>query len=341
MMIKNKVEFDVSYLVSLGWNDFFQESFDERRDGSQLPGRVSGQSKGHYNVQVSPEETLEAAITTKFHDSIKDAPGFPTVGDWVTLTRGQGNNKASIHRILSRKSLIQRRRSNSQQGIQLIAANVDFLLLVSSCNEEFDLARLGRYVALGRESGCTTVLILTKSDLEKNPDVYLQKFRSEFDNIEVHAISNKDPASRDPLQKFFAPGLTSILLGSSGVGKSTLTNFLLGSDLQKTGGLSSQAKGRHTTTARNLCFTRWGGLVIDTPGMQEISLVDPEENLQKNFDDIEEWALRCKFGNCLHQNEPGCAVLAARNSGELGAERWRDYLAAVAQISRGQKKKKR
>ncbi len=329
-----------AFLNSLGWSDFFQSSFDQDADSKLSAGRVTGQGRGHYQIQVAGDEILEAAITSKFHDSIQNPTGFPAVGDWVAFLRGQGNHQATIHHVLKRKNSLQRRRAGAQQDVQMIAANVDFMLIVSSCNEDFDLARLGRYIALGRESDCETALLLTKADLCANPEEYTDKFKAQFKGIEVLTISSQDPQSLEQLKKFFAPGKTSVLLGSSGVGKSTLTNFLLGFEAQKTGALSSESKGRHTTTSRNLRFTRWGGMVIDTPGMQEISAVHSDAGLQKDFSDIEELILRCKFTDCGHKSEPGCAILRARKNGELRAERWEEYLAALSGAGRRQKKKK-
>lgn len=326
------------FLITLGWNDFFQAGFT---DGAAFgTGRITSQGRGHYQVQISADEILEAAITTKFHDLIKDPTGFPAVGDWVVLQRGQGNQQATIHRVLDRKTTIQRKKSGAQPGVQMIAANVDFLFIVSSMNEDFDLSRLGRYIELGRESGCETILLLTKSDLSESPAEYIQKFKDSFPGIDTFAISSEDPASMDCLKKYFTTSKTCLLLGSSGVGKSTLTNHLLGFQAQKTGGLSSESKGRHTTTARNLRFTRWGGMVIDTPGMQEIFAVDSIENLKEDFSEIEELKLLCKFTDCTHKSEPGCAILAGLKNGSLQKDRWNQYLGVVSTAGRRQKKNK-
>jgi ribosome biogenesis GTPase len=317
------------FLVSLGWDDFFQAEIQEMDLSNFFLARVMGQGKGHYHIQATPEKTREAAITSKFHAAVKESTDFPAVGDWVAFDPGVGSQQATIHRVLKRKSFLQRKRSGSQSDMQPIAANVDFMLIVTSCNEDFDLKRLQRYIALARDSGCMPALLLTKSDLCSNPDDYLMKLKSEFESIEAFAISSRDLHSVDRLQKFFSPGKTTVLLGSSGVGKSTLTNYLLGTDSQKTQVVSSQSKGKHTTTARSLRFTRWGGLVMDTPGMQEISEVVHEDDLQLKFSDIEELMLRCKFTTCQHKNEPGCAVQKQLKTGELKADRWAAYISAV------------
>jgi ribosome biogenesis GTPase / thiamine phosphate phosphatase len=344
-------------LASLGWNDLFQSSFteitsddlDSQNSGTLLPGRVIGQGKGHYHLQIAPQEILEAAITTKFHDAVSDSTGFPTVGDWVTFRRGNGTRQATIHHLLKRQSLIQRRRAGTQQDMQLIAANVDFMLIVTSLNKDFDLQRLERYVALGTDSGSTVAVLLSKADLCSDPGEYIEKVEAKFKGLEVFAISIGELQSMNPsidptinpLAKFFAPGKTAVLVGSSGAGKSTLTNFLLGSDSQKTQTLGADSRGRHTTTARHLRFTRFGGLVIDTPGMQEVSAVDQQDDLETTFSDIEESMLRCKFTNCQHKSEPGCAILDSLKTGKLSPTHWENYLAAKAKASRPHKKRPR
>jgi ribosome biogenesis GTPase len=329
------------FLIVLGWNDFFQAGLVASHDVVKLePGRVIGQGRGHYTVQTSAEEILEAAITTKLHDDISDAAGFPTVGDWVMFNCRDGSEQATIHRVLQRKSLIQRRRSGAQQEMQLIAANADFLLVVHSLSEDFNLERLGRFIALGNEPGCTTAVVLTKADLCANASEYVDKVKGEFKDIEVFAISESDLQSLAALEKFFSPGKTSVLLGSSGVGKSTLTNYLLGFESQKTQSLGSNSRGRHTTTARHLRVTRFGGLVMDTPGMQDIS-AGPQKDFAKDFSDLEETMLGCKFTNCQHKSEPGCAILELIRTGHLSSERWAKYLAAKAVSQRREKKRSR
>lgn len=330
--------FTDAFLLSLGWSDSFEADFE----GSSgfVPGRISGQGRGHYQVIVSDDEILDAAITSRLRDAVQDPTGFPAIGDWVALRREEGSSQATIHRLLKRKNAIQRRRAGAQSGVQMIAANVDVLFIVSSMNEDFDLPRLGRYIELGREPGCQTILLLTKSDLATNPVAFIDKFRASYEGVEALAISSEEPASMAVLQNYFIPGKTGLLVGSSGVGKSTLTNYLLGFEAQRTGAVTSEARGRHTTTARSLRFTRWGGLVIDTPGMQEISAAVPGENVNKDFADIDELVLRCKFTDCKHKDEPGCEVQAALKYGKLRTERWQTYLGVTAPADPRRKKNK-
>jgi ribosome biogenesis GTPase / thiamine phosphate phosphatase len=325
------------FLISLGWNDFFQHSFNENSGPGMFPGRIISQGKGHYHVQIGDQAVIEASITSKLRHETKTNLDFPGVGDWVVMTSGQGSKKANIHRVLHRKSLLQRKRVGAPQESQLLVTNVDFIFIVTSMNEDFDLQRLGRYLALSRESGATPLLLLTKADLCENPDIYVHPLKAEFGDVDVFKISSHDNASMDPLQKFFAPGMTSVLLGSSGVGKSTFTNYLLGTEFQKTQSLGGEAKGRHTTTSRNLFITRWGGLVIDTPGMQEVAALDSEDEKQSQFPDIEELMLQCKFTNCRHGSDPGCAISSSLKKGTLLPDRWNEFLKVPAS-SRGHNK---
>lgn len=319
------------FLLSLGWSEFFQSSFEDfQREQSATafaPARVVSQGRGNYHVLVKPELILEAVVTGKLHKIAKgsDSSGFPAVGDWVAITLSEGNRKAEIHHVLTRKSLVQRKRVGNKHQNQIIAANVDFLIIVTSLNEDFDLARIGRYIALGQESGVTPVLLLTKTDLCPNPEDYIAKINSEFSNVKTFAISDRDPSSFEALQVFFSEGLASALVGSSGVGKSTLCNFLISGDTQKTSEVSTASRGKHTTTARSLLVTRWGGLVIDTPGMQEVAAVG--EVQAEEFPDIDDLILKCKFTNCRHGADPGCAVVRALKEGSLDEKRWQAYLA--------------
>lgn len=317
------------FLLSIGWNDFFQASFEIYKSDHQATAfavaRVVSQGRGNYRVFVKPELILEAVVTGKLHKLAKDTAGFPAVGDWVAITLSEGNRIAEIHHVLPRKRLVQRRRVGNKHENQIIAANVDYLLIVTSLNEDFDLERLGRYIALGQESGVTPVLLLTKMDLCTDPQEYVAKIKSQFPGVKSFTISDRDPASFNALKEFFSLGMASVLVGSSGVGKSTLCNFLVGNDAQKTSKISTDARGKHTTTARSLLVTKWSGLVIDTPGMQEVAAIGEVE--AQGFPDIEDLILKCKFTNCRHGGDPGCAVVRALKEGSLDLKRWQIYLA--------------
>ncbi len=315
-----------TFLASFGWNTSFQNSFDEDRAPNDIPGRIISQGKGHYHVQVGPQTVVEAAVTSQLRNSTKSILDFPGVGDWVVLSHLQSSQKATIQRVLTRRNILQRKRGGASQEPQLLVSNVDHVFIVTSLNEDFDLQRLGRYLAIGKDSGAEIVFVLSKTDLCSTADEYVKQLQDFFGSVTIHKISNRTPATVQPLVKYFPPGKTTVLLGSSGVGKSTLTNYLLGLDQQKTQGLSGETRGRHTTTSRNLLVTQWGGLVIDTPGMQEVSTVEPITTTQKTFPDIEELMLQCKFTNCRHGNDPGCAISKGIKNGSLDPHRWQEYL---------------
>ena len=315
------------FLQSIGWNEFFQENFEKLQidhpESGFVSGRVVSQGRDTYRVLVKPELILEAVVTGKLHKAAKDGAGFPAVGDWVAITLSEGNRKAEIHQVLERKSLVQRRRVGKKRQNQIIAANVDYLIIVTSLNEDFDLERLGRYLALGQESGVTPVILLTKADLCLDPKVYTEKIKSKFPDVKSLTISDRNPSSFDALQNYFSSGTAAVLVGSSGVGKSTLCNYLIGVDAQKTSEVGTESRGKHTTTARSLLITRWGGMVIDTPGMQEIAVVGEVE--AESFPVIEDLILKCKFTNCRHESDPGCAVARALKDGSLDPKSWQNY----------------
>ncbi len=329
------------FLKSFGWDDFFQASFEENENSGPAYGRIVGQGRGSYQIQFATNQVFDAVISSKLRRSSKADTNieFPAVGDWVSFSFESDSPQAIIQNVLKRKSVIQRQKAGAQHGAQVIAANVDFMFVVSSLNEDFDLVQMGRYLALGRTSGATPIILLTKADLCANPDHFLKLCESEFKDVETILISNKDSYSLEALQKYFSNGTTSVLIGTSGVGKSTLTNFLLGIDSQKTQGLSTESRGKHTTTARYLLTTRWGGLVIDTPGMQDVATLESDNTEPKDFSDIEELMLQCKFTNCRHKNDPGCAITAGLQNGSLSQKRWDEYLEAVADAARSKKRR--
>lgn len=327
-----------AFLNQLGWNTFFHTSFESLGLTDALPARVIGQGKGHYHLRDLEGRTFGAAITTAFHNVCKHPADFPVVGDWVAFTPFLP--QASIVQVLPRINAVQRLRAGTQGNVQMIASNIDNILIATSMDADFDLARLGRYIAIANESKSQCALVLTKKDLCPNPEVYLNKVHESFPGLPTFAISQKQKSSMDGLVEYFKEGLTTLLLGSSGVGKSTLTNFLLGTELQETGAVSRNMRGKHTTTARHLRITRFGGVVIDTPGMQEIAATDQGEQLKNNFDDIEELALQCKFRDCRHQKEPGCMITKSLKDGTLSTDRWNEFTQAEVKVVKKTKKNK-
>ncbi len=255
----------------------------------------------------------------------------PTVGDWVLLDA----SCEKILRLLERKSVFKRVAAGTKVDVQLIAANVDTLFIVSSCNEEFKESRLERYLALALEAGVDPVVVLTKADLAEDAEVYRARTQVLKPGLPVEVVNARDADSLRPLMAWVNAGSTVALVGSSGVGKSTIVNTLSGSHRMRTGPIREQdAKGRHTTSYRALHRLPGGGLLLDVPGMRELKVVQLETSLVEVFEDVETFASRCKFADCTHEREPGCAVLQAITDGILDERRLRNYQKLVREESR-------
>lgn len=249
------------------------------------------------------------------------AEAVPTVGDWVVADEAV----TRIVRVLERKSVLQRVAAGSRPDYQLIGANVDTAFIVTSCNRDFNAARLHRYLALAGDAGIDAVLVITKADLCPHPREYGDKARRLAPNTPALVVNGLDPASVRPVRRRLRRGATYAMLGSSGVGKSTLLNTLAGSRLQPTRALRDDDKGRHTTTARSLHRLPDGALLLDGPGVRELGVADVDEGVVSLFDDIETLARGCRFADCRHDREPGCAVRGAIDGGELDAGRLASY----------------
>ncbi len=297
-------------LEKLGWsNDFAaQIGADER---ALVPLRLSG-------VERSRATGLgeAGAITLQFPPDL--SAGSVAVGDWVLAEP----ETARICRVLDRRSLLTRKAAGTEVRTQLIAANVDTLFIVSSCNADFNPARLERYVALALDAGVAPVIVLTKADLAADVTDFLSRARAISPHVAAAvALNAKSPEAVAALEGWCGPGQTVAFAGSSGVGKSTLVNAMTGLAIATQGVREDDAKGRHTTTARALHPVPGGGMVIDMPGMRELALIDASEGIAELFDDIEALAATCRFRDCAHEREPGCAINAAVAAGTLNAAR--------------------
>ncbi len=310
---------DDATLADLGWKPFFSEQLSGEDEFRCLPVRVMAVHRGVIAVAGAG---LECLISPHLASS-RDEEDRPAVGDWLLIDR----EDHKLVRILDRASLFKRRAPGHDRRLQRIAANVDTLFIVASCNQDFNIPRLERYLVLAREVNVHPVVVLTKIDLTDTPERFQQAARGLQPGLEVECVNARIPASVAQLAAHCGRGETVALLGSSGVGKSTLVNTLRGSDSIATQAVREHdGKGRHTTTARELHRLPHGGWLLDTPGMREFQLADAATGLAEVFDDIVLLTLECRFTNCMHEREPGCAVQAAIAAGTLTParlERWR------------------
>lgn len=313
-------------LKQLGWNTHFEEAFEQYKNETYRVGRVALEHKGMYRVYAE-DGNLLAEVSGKLRHRANGTEDFPAVGDWVVISVRKEEQKATIHAILPRKSKFSRKKAGATTEEQIVASNVDYIFLVNALNTDFNLRRLERYLLLAWESGANPVIILSKADLCRDLEDKIREVESVAMGVPIHAISAEQQEGLDQLDSYIQLGKTIALLGSSGVGKSTLTNALYGEEKQDVKTIrEGDDKGRHTTTHRELILLKSGGIVIDTPGMRELQLWEADEGLGQSFSDIEELILHCKFNDCKHETEPGCAVQHALSEGILDEERFKSYV---------------
>ncbi|WP_281857029.1 ribosome small subunit-dependent GTPase A [Litoreibacter halocynthiae] len=306
----------LSPLAQLGWQQFFAQQISVEQMEETPPLRVT---EVHRNGLQARGDGIDMHI-----------PHGPdaTVGDWILLNR----ELPSASEVLDRKSLIKRRAPGKTLGVQLIAANLDTAFIVSSCNDDFNVARIERFIALAFEADVTPVIILTKVDKCDAPEAYIAQAEAISPLVPVVALNAKSAEPQTKLADWCKPGQTVAFLGSSGVGKSTLTNALAGDSAIATQEIrEDDARGRHTTTRRQLYFLASGCAVLDTPGMRELQLTDAASGLAEMFSDLDELGAQCKFNDCKHTVEPGCAILAAVERGDVDAPRLARWQKLVAE----------
>lgn len=312
----------ITHLHELGWNHFFQSQLTLEALETSLPFRVTGVQRNLIECLGLDAQGQAQSVQLSTYPWRNEPPeNHPTVGDWLLLDK----DLAPLH-LLERKTLIKRRSAGNEAVLQLIAANIDTLFMVTSCNEEFNLNRIERYLALAADAGIDAVVVLTKKDLCADTSVYVDVLRKNHPNLPTEVINATDVQDVAALAMWCASGQTIALLGSSGVGKSTLINSLKGDAEQTTAPIREKdSKGRHTTTSRSLHRLQGGGILLDTPGMRELQLVDCEEGILATFADIEQLAKQCRFQDCQHLAEPSCAVMQAVTDGKLEQRRLDNY----------------
>jgi len=288
-----------------------------------LPGRVTAVHKERYEL-MTPLGALFARLKTGVYYG-EDDELFPTAGDFVWFREVQGGD-SQIVKTLPRKSQFIRRDPNPNVGSQAVAANIDYVFIMTSLNKDFNVNRAQRYLVLTRQSGAVPVIVLTKADLTEGSDTQLAAMREIAGDTDVIAVSIVNETGLDRLNAYLTPGKTVVFLGMSGVGKSSLLNTLMGQEVMTVNEIrEDDSRGRHTTTHRQLFMLPSGAMVIDTPGMRSLGMWEAEEGVSETFADVEALLGTCRFSDCRHQTEPGCAIRAAIDNGELSADKWANY----------------
>jgi len=321
-----------SELIRWGWTP----SWESRRQKPVIPGQKIARVVAVFREKCllrTAEGELIGEVTGQFRHMANEMASFPVVGDWA-LVEMAGPDSAMVHQLLPRKTALSRKVAGRVVREQMFAANVDVVFVMTAFDEDFNVRRLERYIVMARQAGMDPVVLLNKSDLAGEDDVRLGKARDVNPNGAVHRLSAKTGEGIDIVKFYLNDGKTGIFLGSSGVGKSTLLNALMGDGIQKTQPIrSSDGKGRHTTTTRQMFLLPSGGLVIDTPGLREIQLWADESALTETFTDIADLAKSCRYDDCKHGPEPGCAVTKAIETGILSPARYAGYLKLQKEVA--------
>jgi ribosome biogenesis GTPase len=307
-------------LRSLGYSTFFQKQFNSIENSDLVPARVALEHKNRYVLYTADGE-LSAELSGKLR---YDGTAMPAVGDWVAVKIS--NDLAVIQHVLKRRTKFSRIAAGTASEEQIVAANIDTVIIVVGLDQNFNLRRTERFLVVAQESGADAVIVLNKSDLAHERDLVLEQVSQIAGNAAVIAVSAATGQNIERLRAYATEGQTVALLGSSGVGKSSLINAMMGEERQAISEISdSNAKGRHTTTHREIVMLPSGGLIMDTPGIRELQVISSEESLAESFADVEALAAECHFSDCSHASEPDCMILASLAAGELDPLRWRSY----------------
>lgn len=318
---------DMTTLQAYGWNEHWRLMAAQipKQDKALVPARITAQFSKQYRI-ITQEGEQTAIVTGKYEYEAGSKSDFPAVGDWVMVEPLQGESRAVIHHLLPRQSAVTRREAGSVPDEQIIAANMDTVFIINALNKDFNVRRIERYLIAVWESGAAPVVLLTKADLCESPEAYVAEVEAVAPGVPVHAVSSLMDQGKEQLGEYLVQGKTVAITGTSGAGKSTLLNWLSGQEMQRVQGIREEdARGRHTTTHRELFVLPGGAIMVDTPGMRELQLWDSEEGFEATFADISALAQQCRFHDCRHETEAGCAVREALQDGTLDAKRYANY----------------
>lgn len=314
-------------LNNLGFDHWFEAHVDDIRHEDQSIARVSAVNRNSYIIRNELRE-IPAELAGKFYFHVESSVELPCVGDWVTVQYHNDDTEAIIHGIFPRKTFLRRKRAGMEVDYQMIAANIDVAFIIQSCHFDFNLPRLNRYLVMAADGHVEPIVILAKTDLISSDELQqkIAAIRQTGITTRVIALSNINGSGFDEFHQVLTPGRTYCLLGSSGVGKTTLINHLIGRDDLDTKAVSGTGEGTHTTTRRQLIVLDSCVMFIDTPGMRELGLLGVHDGVNNGFEDIIELSRSCRYADCSHTQESDCAVLAAITNGELSKERYSGYL---------------